>query len=133
VCVVRRNHPLYANGISLEQYREARHLVVEQDTRSQDVIDQALAEQGIVRRVALTISHYVNVPQLIAKTDLVATIGRPIPRNAEHLFPIAIFPAPFPIAPMQIKQVWHRRFDKSARLIWLRNLVAEMSQNKPNM
>jgi DNA-binding transcriptional LysR family regulator len=133
VCVVRRDHPVYANGISLEQYREARHLVVSQDTRATDVIDQALAEQGIVRRVALTISHFVNVPQLIAKTDLVATIGRPIPRNAENFFPIALLPTPFPIALMQIKQVWHRRFDKSPKLIWLRNLVAEMSQNKPNM
>jgi DNA-binding transcriptional LysR family regulator len=133
VCVVRRDHPLYAGGISLDQYREARHLVVSQDTRATDVIDQALAEQGIVRRVALTISHFVNVPQLIAKTDLIATISRPIPRNAENFFPISLFPAPFPIAPMQIKQVWHRRFDKSPKLIWLRNLVADMSQNKPNM
>lgn len=133
VCVVRREHSVYAGGITLEQYREARHLIVSQDTRSQDVIDQALVEHGIVRKVALTISHFVNVPQLIAKTDLVATIARPIPQTASQFFPITLLPAPFRVASMQIKQVWHRRFDKSPRLIWLRNLVACMSQNKPNM
>ncbi len=117
VCVVRREHPVYAGGITLEQYREARHLIVSQHTRSRDVIDQALVENGIVRKAALTISHFVNVPQLIAKTDLVATIARPILQNASQFFPITPFPAPFRIPSMQIKQVWHRRFDKSPRLV----------------
>jgi DNA-binding transcriptional LysR family regulator len=133
VCVVRREHPVYGQGITLEQYREARHLIVSQATRTQDVIDQALVEHGIVRKVALTISHFVNVPQLIANTDLVATIARPIAQTASQFFPITLLPPPFRIPSMQIKQVWHRRFDKSPRLIWLRNLIADMSQNKPNM
>jgi DNA-binding transcriptional LysR family regulator len=133
VCVVRREHPVYGHGITLEQYREARHLIVSQDTRTQDVIDQALVEHGIVRKVALTISHFVNVPQLIANTDLVATVARPIAQTASQFFPITLLPPPFRIPSMQIKQVWHRRFDKSPRLIWLRNLIADMSQNKPNM
>jgi DNA-binding transcriptional LysR family regulator len=133
VCVVRRGHPLYGGGITLEQYQEARHLIVSQETRSQDVIDQALAEHGIVRKVALTISHFVNVPQLISNTDLVATIARPIPQAASQFFPITLLPPPFHITSMQIRQVWHRRFDKSPRLIWLRHLVADMSQNKPNL
>jgi DNA-binding transcriptional LysR family regulator len=133
VCVVRRAHPVYGEGITLEQYREAHHLIVSQESRSQDVIDQALVEHGIVRKVVLTISHFVNVPQLIANTELVATIARPIPRTASQFFPIALLPPPFRIPSMQIKQVWHRRFDKSPKLIWLRNLITDMSQNKPNM
>ncbi len=133
VCVVRREHPVYREGITLEQYREARHLIVSQETRTQDVIDQALVEHGIARKVALTISHFVNVPQLIANTDLVATIARPIPQAASRLFPITLLPPPFRIPTMQIKQVWHRRFDNSPRLIWFRHLMADMSQNKPNM
>jgi hypothetical protein len=43
-----------------------------------------------VRKVALTISHFVNVPQLIAKTDLVAAIARPIPQTASQFFPITL-------------------------------------------
>jgi len=86
VCVVRRDHPMYSRGISLAQYRSARHLIVSQETRSQDVIDQALAENNIVRSVALTISHFVNVPPLIARSNLVATIARPIAQNASHTF-----------------------------------------------
>ena len=133
VCVVRRGHPLYSNGITLAQYREARHLVVSQESRVQDVINQSLAKRGIVRDVALTISHFVNVPPLVAQSDLVATIARPIALHVAPLFPITLLEAPFPIAAMEIKQIWHRRFDNSPKLIWLRNLVAEMRQNKPHL
>jgi DNA-binding transcriptional LysR family regulator len=133
VCIVRRDHPELSAGVTLEQYKQARHLVVEQDTRSQDVVAHALAEHNIVRRVAVTISHFVNLPPLIACSNLLATIARPIARNAARSFPIVLLPVPFPVVPLQIKQIWHRRFDKSPRLTWLRNLVADMSQNKPNM
>lgn len=132
-CIVRRDHPLYANGISLEQYRGARHLVVDQASRFHDVIDEAVAANGIDRKVALTISHFVNVPALIVDSDLVATIARPIALSSPLLPRLAVLECPFSVAPLQVKQVWHRRFHKSAKLLWLRNLVAELSQNKPHM
>lgn len=133
VCLVRRDHPLYAQGITLQQYRDARHLVVAQQTRSQDVIDEALALHGIARNVAVTISHFVNVPALIASSDLVATIARPIAAWHARSYPLTLIDAPFSIRPMQIKQVWHRRFHDSQKLQWLRGIVAELSQNKPHM
>jgi DNA-binding transcriptional LysR family regulator len=133
VCLVRRDHPLYAHGITFAQYRAARHLVVIQESRLQDVIDQALSEHGIVRNIALTISHFVNVPPLIARSDLVATLPRPVAARSSQFYPLTLLEAPFPIASMEIKQVWHRRFHNSPKLIWLRHLIAEMSQNKPSM
>jgi DNA-binding transcriptional LysR family regulator len=133
VCLVRRDHPLYNNGITLEQYREARHLNVSQKSRFHDVVDQALSEAGIERNIALTISHFVNVPPLIAQSDLVATIARPIATQQSRFYPLTLLEPPFAIPLMQIKQVWHRRFDNSSKLVWLRRLIADMSQNKPRM
>jgi hypothetical protein len=40
---------------------------------------------------------------------------------------------PFAIPPIEVKQVWHKRFDGHPRLRWLRRLVAETSQNRPNL
>jgi DNA-binding transcriptional LysR family regulator len=133
VCLVRRDHPLYGNGITLEQYREARHLIVSQKSRFHDVVDQALSAAGIERNIALTISHFVNVPPLIAQSDLVATIALPIATQQSRFYPITLLEPPFAIPLIQIKQVWHRRFDNSPKLVWLRRLIADMSQNKPRM
>lgn len=133
VCPVHRDHPLYSHGITLDQYREARHLAVSQKSRSHDVVDQALNEAGLERNIALTISHFVNVPPLIAQSDLVATIARPVATQQAGFYPIALLEPPFATPLMQIKQVWHRRFDNSPKLVWLRRLIADMSQNKPRM
>ena len=134
VCIVRRDHPELADGISLTQYFHARHVAVAQDSRLHDVIELAVGQvPGFRRAVALTLSHFVNVAFVVARTDLVGTIPRPLALRQASIYPLAVFETPFDVAPMEIKQVWHRRFDSSPRLVWLRKLVAEMSQHKPSL
>jgi DNA-binding transcriptional LysR family regulator len=132
-CIVRKDHPDFAQGISLDQYRNARHIAVEQQSRHHDVIELALIQQDIHRDVALTISHYVNVPALVADSNLVATLARPLARRFAELFPVSVLDVPFAIPMREIKQVWHRRFDNDPRLVWLRALIASMSQNRPHL
>ena len=132
-CLVRKNHPLYANGISFDQYKTARHIAIEQQSRHRDVVEIALEEHGLMREAVLTVSHYVNVPALVAQSDLVATIARPLALRFAEQYPLTVLETPFPIAKREIKQVWHRRFDNSARLVWMRGLIAAMSQNRPHL
>ena len=131
--VVRAGHPQFADGITLDQYRGARHIAVEQQSRHHDIVESALARQEIERNVVLTVSHYVNVPALVAQSDFVATIAKPLARRFAEHYPLCLLPVPFDIPPRQIKQLWHRRFDNGERLVWLRSLDASMSQNRPNL
>ncbi|MDB5405283.1 MAG: LysR family transcriptional regulator [Rhodospirillales bacterium] len=133
VCIVREGHPVLADGISLEQYREADHIAVSQASRLHDVVELALAEQRLQRRTVATVSHFVNVPFLVSRSDLVGTIPRPLALQQARTFPLKVFDVPFPVPSLEIKQVWHRRFDNSPRLMWFRSVIAEMSQNKPSM
>lgn len=55
------------------------------------------------------------------QSDLVATIPRPLGVRGAAIYALAVFETPFDIPLVEIKQVW------------LRNLVAEMSQNKPSL
>lgn len=132
-CLVRRNHPLYANGISFDQYKAARHIAVETQSRHRDAIDIAVMEYPLRRDTVLTVSHSVNVPALVAQTDLVATISRPVAERFAEQYPLTVLEVPFPIRNWEIKQVWHRRFDNSERLVWLRRLITATSQNQPRL
>ena len=131
--IVRAGHPEYATGITAEQYLQARHIAVEQQSRHHDIIENALAQHDVVRNVMLTVSHYVNVPALVAQSDLVATIATPLARRAAEQYPLVRHEVPFDIPPREIKQIWHRRFDNAERLIWLRSQVASLSQNRPHL
>jgi DNA-binding transcriptional LysR family regulator len=133
VCIVRRDHPTFANGISLDGYRAADHVAVAVGNSIHDFMDRTLERQSITRQVALTIAHFVNLPYLVSKSDLVATLPRLIAVQAASLYPLAIFDTPFQTPKMDIKQVWHRRFHGSPKLIWLRKLVAEACQNKARL
>lgn len=131
--IVREGHPEFDRGIDLAQYRAARHIAVQQRSRHSDVIELALAGQEIARDVVLTVSHYVNVPALVAQSDLVGTVALPLARRFAGHCALRVLEPPFAVPPREIKQVWHRRFDNAERLVWLRALVAATSQNQPHL
>ncbi|MDB5459014.1 MAG: LysR family transcriptional regulator, partial [Caulobacteraceae bacterium] len=134
VCIVRRDHPALGAGIDLDQYFAAEHVAVAQESRLHDLTELALIPLlPRCRRIVLTLSHFVNVAFLVARSDLVGVIPRPLALRQAQIYPLAVHETPFDIPPMEIKQVWHRRFDSSPRVVWLRNLIAEMSQNKPSL
>lgn len=133
VCLVRKKHPVCAKGISLDQYKAARHIAVEQQSRHRDLVEIALEEHGLRRDTVLTVSHYVNVPALVAQSDLIATIARPLAQRFAEQYPLTVLEVPFPIPKREIRQVWHRRFDNSTRLVWMRGLITDMSQNRPHL
>ncbi|WP_375136191.1 hypothetical protein [Pseudomonas putida] len=62
--------------MSLEQFLEADHLVVNPEGRSQEIFEQRLRELKLLRRVHLEIPHFMSVPKLIAMTDMIATVPR---------------------------------------------------------
>jgi DNA-binding transcriptional LysR family regulator len=132
-CIVRRNHPTIGPEMTLEEYLNARHIAVSQLGRIQDVVEVGLATQGLHRRIGLQTSHFISVPFLVAQSDLIATIPRPLATQFARICDLLIVEPPFPIPTIEVKQLWHRRFDGHPRLRWLRHVVAEVSQNRPSL
>jgi DNA-binding transcriptional LysR family regulator len=132
-CLVRRNHPTIGPDMTLDDYLAARHIAIAQEGRMQDVVELGLATQGLQRRIRLQISHFVSVPFLVAQSDLVATIPRPLAVQFAQICDLLVVEPPFTIPPIEVKQVWHKRFDGHPRLRWFRHVVAETSQNRPSL
>jgi len=127
-CLVRRDHPRIGQTLTLDDYRDAAHVAASPGNRIGDIISDSLREQGIERRISLAMSHSVYMPFIVSKTELVATLPRPAAEQAAMLYPVNMFETPFPSPKLQLRQVWHRRFDKSPRLKWFRRLVAQLAR-----
>lgn len=91
-------------------------------------IERHLADQGLSRRIALHVSHFMIVPELVQQTDLLATVPsyliaymRPMPRL--KLLPL---PLPIPTPRFEIKQFWHQRNNNDAANRWQRRLIGEL-------
>lgn len=126
VCLLRADHPMAAGDtLTRAQFLELEHAVVRPRGRSQEIFEQHLKQQRIERKVVLTTPHFMSIPAIIARSDLVATVPHAIGMvyaRPEH--GLKAVRAPFQPAPTELRQHWHRKFNKSPRTLWLRRIVA---------
>lgn len=75
VLAMRAGHP-YASEPSWDRYCEAQHLVVSLGGDPRGFVDEALARQGRLRRVALTVPNFMFALAVAAETDLICAVPR---------------------------------------------------------
>jgi DNA-binding transcriptional LysR family regulator len=73
IVAMRKGHP-FANKPSLKRYCAMRHLLVSLSGDPYGVVDEALKQQGLSRRVALTVPSFMMALSVLAKTDLLGTL-----------------------------------------------------------
>jgi len=127
ICVRRRSHPLAAHPLTLEQFLSCGHAVVRADGRSQEVLEKHLAKARLYRRAVLETPHFMSLPFILSRTDLIATVPHAIgyAYAAEHASIVLVEP-PLSLPRFNLRQHWHRKFHNDARTVWLRSLVAEL-------
>ena len=130
VCLVRKNHPTIGAEMTLDSFLAARHIAILPEGRTQEVVELGLAAQGLTRCVAVQVGHFVSAPFLVAQSDLVVTLPRPVAAVFAQICDLMIVEPPFAIPLIEVKQLWHKRFDGHPRSRWLRQIVAENSQNR---
>jgi DNA-binding transcriptional LysR family regulator len=127
ICLMRRDHPLASEHFSLKQFLACGHAVVRAEGRSQEVLEKYLAKRRLVRRAVLETSHFMSLPYILSRTDLIATVPHAIgyAYSTEHASIVLVEP-PLPLPRFDLRQHWHRKFHNDARTVWLRTLVAEL-------
>ncbi|MDW3221356.1 MAG: LysR family transcriptional regulator [Paracoccaceae bacterium] len=109
--------------LTLEDYMEASHGVVNFGGGMKSEIGQFLADRGMERQVSLSAPTASMLGDLIHGTDLIATMPR---RLADFSYRrLAHVPLPIPVPKIVYELVWHRRYEHSGRNMWLRNLILE--------
>jgi len=128
VCVVREGHPTVGKRLSLEQYVALEHVQVAPRGKPGGYIDDALAERGLVRRVARAVPFFLAALRLTAETDYVLTISERIARALGPSLGLRALEPPLPLAPYALKLVWHPRFDGDPAHQWVREVMARAAR-----
>ncbi len=108
----------------LEQYAAAPHLLVAPQGGPTGPVDRALAALGYRRRVAVRLSHFLGVVDLVRSSDLVTTLPRRL-LLALGASPEILFPPPLPLPPLRVRVVWHPRVQEDPGVSWLRRSLVE--------
>jgi DNA-binding transcriptional LysR family regulator len=121
VCFVHSGSAVARNGLDLDAYVRARHVVVLYESSWRPFYMTTLEEMGIETTPAVTLPSFGAIDRIMADTDLVLTA----PSALATVFGdrcVAI-EAPFPSA-ISIYMYWSGRTHGSASHAWLRHLVA---------
>jgi DNA-binding transcriptional LysR family regulator len=132
VCIVREGHPVGGSRITKAQFLEAQHAVVHQEGKSHELFEEALAAQGLTRRIVLSIPHFLAIPLIVAESDLIVTVPYAIGMSFARMANLRILRPPIEVGPAEVKQHWHARFHHDHVNRWLRAVVAELFLHKPS-
>ena len=127
ICMMRSGHPLASAPLTLAQFVAAGHAVVRAEGRSQEVLEKFLEKKRIRRRAVLETPHFMSLPFILARTDLIATVPHAIgfAYVTEHAS-ITLVEPPLVLPRFDLRQHWHRKYHNDPRTSWLRGVVSEL-------
>lgn len=126
VVVMRPNHPLAKETLSLEDFVAADHLLVSITGEVTGPTDHALQNMGLSRRVAMSVNQFHNVPPLLKQSDLICVAPSLAIEQEVFRGELAVFESPVEIPSTPISLLWHKRQDHDQGLIWLRQHVLRL-------
>ncbi|EJJ31029.1 LysR substrate-binding domain-containing protein [Rhizobium sp. CF142] len=131
-CVVRADHPEIGDSISREQYEHMRHVNVLPPGRLRLGLFTALEQQGIKREVAVSVTHFLAVPEMIAVTDYCATLPNRICQRLAADPRLKVLPTPVDLGTFPVEMAWHVRYRNDPAHRWLRTLISDIVKEAPD-
>ena len=123
VCMVRKDHPLCGNKLSMEDYIDLKHIHISSRKKGLGHIDTALNALGLKRNIQLRLQHYMIAPLIAMRTDLALTIPLSLARQHDA----RILDLPFDIPNLEWHLYWHKSADQDQANQWLRNQLFQLT------
>ena len=127
-CVVRANHPEIGDSLSREQFERLRHVNVLPPGRLRAGLFEALKRHSLRRNVAVSVTNFLAVPEMVAVTDYCATLPRLICQRLASDPRMRVMPAPVDLGTFPVEMAWHVRYRQDPAHRWLRSLISEMAE-----
>ena len=131
--LVRNGHPAIGAKLSAKQFFAAGHViyipVAGSHTRFESELDALAARHGKARQVALQLAHSSGLDRIISSGDLIACVPSSLARALDSQGGVRAVPLPFDIAPLDISQFWHERFQRDDGHHWLRATIHDLFYN----
>ncbi|MDA8446876.1 LysR family transcriptional regulator [Paracidovorax valerianellae] len=122
VCVMREDHPDARGGpLSLDCFCALDHVLISYDGGSfRGATDEALAGVGRERRVLLSVTSFLVLPEILRNSDLIAVVPQRLVTDAAGLI---VREPPLPIPGFAKTAAWHERTHRSPGHRWARSVL----------
>ncbi|HEY1396139.1 LysR family transcriptional regulator [Roseateles sp.] len=140
VLIARRGHPALASKpgktgekapakLSAKAFAKLEQVIVSPAGGAFSTpVDQALAALGLKRQVVLSAASFLFVPDIVARSDLVALVPERLVKGRSA--GLQVLTPPLPIEGFDIAMVWHERNQGHAAQRWLREQVLAVGASR---
>lgn len=130
VSVVRRKHPGVGERLSLDEFCALEHIRVSVPGSEFSMqIDQTLATLGRRRRTRLVVPHFLLVPEIVARSDMISALPERLARG--YATKLRIFDPPLEVEGFTVGEIWHERNQRDPAQQWLRDVLLLLAQVAP--
>ena len=119
VLIGRLGHPRLRRKLTAAQFAQLEHIIV--SLRGGDFstpVDDMLASLGLQRNVVLSAASFLVVPDIVARSDLVALVPQRLVRD--RVDALMIVNCPIPVPSFEVSMLWHERSHGHASQRWVR-------------
>jgi DNA-binding transcriptional LysR family regulator len=129
VCLVGSAQRIRCRRLTLKQYLQLPHVLIDTWDGQQTLVDRPLAQLGVKRPVALSMPFFVPAVFAIAHTDLILTVPRELAAITAAVAGVRMIEAPREIAAFPYFMTWHSRVASEAAHVWFRQLLRTAAQS----
>lgn len=127
VTIIASKHPAARRGMNMKTYLSLPHALASPEGQRHGLVDQALAQLGQQRTLALTLPHMFALPAIVARTGMTATVMKRVALQSPAGRQLAFFPPPVTLPEIVFYLIWHRRSDGHLAQKWLRTLIESIA------
>ena len=127
VCLMSNEHDLAQVDLTIEEYAARDHMMVAPLGMREGRIDEFLARHDLRRTIRVSVPQFLHItPDLLGSRYLLTLPSRVADRLCKR-HPNQLVMRDLPFVPLQITYfaLWHTRFDRDPRHIWLRNMIRQ--------
>jgi len=126
VLIARRNHPAVHGKLTPKAYARLEQVIVSPAGGAfSSPVDHALAALGLQRKVVLSAASFLFVPDIVARSDLVAMVPERLVKG--RAAGLQVLSCPFPVEGFELCLVWHERNHGHVAQRWLRDEVVAVA------
>jgi len=130
VSVVRRDHPGIGARLTLDKFCSLEHIQVSvRGSGFSARIDEALAVLGRKRRARLAVPHFLLIPEIVVRSDMISALPERLARGYANR--LRILEPPLDLAGFTVGEIWHERNQRDPAQQWLRDVLLQLSQEAP--
>jgi DNA-binding transcriptional LysR family regulator len=123
VLVARKRHPALERKLTVDTLCQLEYVIVSPEGGGfRGITDTILESRGRKRRVVLSVPHFLFVPEVVARTDLVAMLPSRLVKDRSDRIQVVV--PPLPIPSYEMAMIWHERSHLDPAHMWLREHVS---------